>query len=274
MTTLHFSKLHATGNDFLVRVALEPGATALAPTTVAAMCDRHRGIGADGIITVAAGGDGADCTMILQNADGGRAEMSGNGIRCVAFVAAREGLGTRNTLVVDTDGGRRVVSLERDAQGMVVAADVGMGAITLGATDLELWAGDTCYAGDVASIGNPHVVCLVPDPAAVPLTQHGPAIECDARFPHRTNVEFVHVADAETIDMRVWERGAGETMSCGTGACAAAAVAHRRGLVGERVAVRVAGGELRVALGADVTLGGPVVHVFDVDLDLDLDGRS
>ena len=274
MTKLQLAKLHATGNDFLVRVALDGDthdglARALAPATVVALCDRHRGIGADGLITIASGGNGADCTMILQNADGGTAEMTGNGARCLAWVAARAGLGRTDELVVDTGGGRRTIALTRDSLGNVAAADVDMGPVVLGETDLAVSGGDVAYVGDVASVGNPHLVCFVADPAAVPVTVHGPVIEHDARFPQRTNVEFIRVVTPDTIEMRVWERGAGETLSCGTGACASVAVAHRRGLVGTDVRVLVLGGELRVALGDTVRLGGPVVHVFDIDLDVD-----
>jgi diaminopimelate epimerase len=104
----------------------------------------------------------------------------------------------------------------------------------------------------------------------VPVTTHGPRIELDARFPQRTNVEFVRVHPPDLIDMRVWERGVGETLSCGTGACAAAAVAHNRGVVDDHVRVHVPGGELDVRLGATVRLGGPVVHVFDLDVHVEI----
>jgi diaminopimelate epimerase len=269
MTTLHLSKLHATGNDFLVRLALDPRAPLLGAAVVEQLCDRHRGIGADGLITVGIAGAGeADCTMTLQNADGGEAEMSGNGIRCLAWVAARAGLGTEDELKVRTAAGLRVVSLARNGAGDVIAADVDMGPVTLGEEDLSLVVDGVEYWGDVANVGNPHLVCFVIDPAAVPVTTHGPRIELDPRFPQRTNVEFVRVHPPDVIDMRVWERGVGETLSCGTGACAAAAVAFNRGVVDERVRVRVPGGELEVTLGETVRLGGPVVHVFDVDLEV------
>ncbi len=268
MTRMQLAKLHATGNDFLVRLALEPGAPKMTAAKVAALCDRHRGIGADGLITVGAGADGADCTMNLVNADGGAAEMSGNGIRCLAWVAARAGLGTRDALVIDTDGGRRTVALTRDTDGNVVAADVDMGAARFGDTDVMVTVESTVYTGDVANVGNPHLVCFVDDPDTVPVTTHGPVIERDQRFPGRTNVEFVAVNTADALIMRVWERGAGETLSCGTGACAAAAVAHRHGFVGENVRVSVRGGELSVQLGPTVRLGGPVAHVFDVEIDI------
>ena len=272
MTLLHLSKLHATGNDFLVRLALDATTPRLAAATVAELCDRHRGIGADGLITIgSAATAGADCTMTLQNADGGEAEMSGNGVRCLAWVAARAGLGTTDTLTVQTGGGRRVLSLTRDAAGDVRAADVDMGPVTLGEEDVEITVDGVEYFGDVASVGNPHLVCFVADPKVVPVTAHGPRIELDPRFPQRTNVEFVRVHPPDVIDMRVWERGAGETLSCGTGACAAAAVARNRGVVDDHVLVRVPGGELDVTLGETVRLGGPVVHVFDVDIEVPAD---
>jgi diaminopimelate epimerase len=273
---LRLAKLHATGNDFLVSVALDPDAPRLDPVVVAALCDRHRGVGADGFISIEPGVDGADCTMTLLNADGGVAEMSGNGIRCLAWVADREGLSRgRDELTVDTAAGRRVVTLQRNGGGQVVAADVDMGPVTFDPVripvdgnpfDLEAVVHGVTYHGDAAGMGNPHFVVFVDDPTTVRIAQHGSRLEHDRRFPRRTNVEFVAVAARDTLTMRVWERGAGETQSCGTGACAAAAVAHRRGLVGEDVRVDVLGGSLAVALGSTIRLGGPVVHVFDLEL--------
>jgi diaminopimelate epimerase len=163
--------------------------------------------------------------------------------------------------------------MTRDGSGDVIAADVDMGPVTLGEEDVCVTVDGVEYWGDTASVGNPHLVCFVADPDLVPVTSHGPRIELDARFPNRTNVEFVRVQPPDVISMRVWERGVGETLSCGTGACAAAAVAHNRGVIDERVRVRVPGGELQVALGKTVRLGGPVVHVFDVDIDVPVDQR-
>jgi len=230
----------------------------VAPRIVDA-AERDTGVGADGLLLLLPPSDGADCAMALYNADGGRAEMSGNGMRCLARVAAREGIGNGKRLVVGTDGGRRTVDLECDSSGDVVAATVDMGPVTFGEPQPE---------GDTASMGNPHLVLFVDDVAAAAVTSDGPRLERDPRFPDRTNVEFVEVTGHDELTMRVWERGVGETLSCGTGACAAAAVAHRRGLVGDRVTVKVAGGELVVELGETVRLGGSVVHVFDVDLDV------
>ena len=272
--TVHLSKLHGTGNDFLVMVP--PDGVAADAAFARAVCDRHRGIGADGLITLLPGVTGADCTMELRNADGGIAEMSGNGIRCLAWVAVREGLGRSGTLVVDTGGGRRTLTLVVEG-GHLRTATVDMGPVTFdpsaipldapSAFDLEATFHGTTYLGDAAGMGNPHLVLLVDDVQAARVVQHGPHLEADARFPNRTNVEFIAPNAEGGIDMRVWERGVGETLSCGTGACAAAAVAHRRGLVGAETTVRVPGGELSVTLGDSVLLGGPVVHVFDTEFD-------
>jgi diaminopimelate epimerase len=268
-----FSKLHATGNDFLVTT------TPVAPADVVALCDRFTGVGADGVLLLEPGTDGADATMTLTNADGSVAEMSGNGARCLAWAAHRAGMGTSARLVVDTGGGRRTLDLTLDASGDVVHAVCDMGAVTFDPACVPVTdatgAGVTAevdgqtFRGDAAGVGNPHWVIEVPDPATVDLGRVGPVLEHDPRFPARVNVEFVVAEANDRLRMRVWERGAGETQSCGTGACAAVAVMHRRGIVGPHVAVAVPGGVLDVEVGDTARLGGPVVHVFDVDVDLD-----
>lgn len=291
MTTLNFSKLHATGNDFLVLIDLEArfgsrGRNRLAPGLRAALCDRRRGVGADGLIRLLGGSDGADCEMELTNADGGLAEISGNGLRCLAHVAAKLGLGSDDRLVVDTAAGRRAMTIRRRGEdGEVDYAEADMGLVMFtpemipvlaeSPFDLEATVDGVTYRGDAAGVGNPHFVVFVDDPDAVPLDRHGPLLEHDPRFPNRTNVEVV-VPTASGLRMRVWERGVGETASCGSGACAAAGVAHRRGLAPARMTVAVPGGELAVDLESNgagasmaVRLGGPVAHVFDVDVDLD-----
>jgi diaminopimelate epimerase len=295
MTAVRLSKLHATGNDFLVWSWLRDDVDPLRAVDAAlarALCDRHTGVGADGLIVVQPPHhEGADATMLLFNADGGVAEMSGNGIRALAWAAARDGLGADGTLTVDTGGGRRVIELTRDpSTDEVTHATVDMGAVTWDPAqipvNLDSPFGITAefhgveYEGDAAGMGNPHLVLFVDDPATARVTQHGPHLEVDERFPRHTNVEFVRVTPGATdeLDMRVWERGVGETLSCGTGACATAAVAHRRGLVGERVTVHVPGGDLTVELPGEgrstIRLGGPVVHVFDVDVDVEARDRS
>jgi diaminopimelate epimerase len=292
VTTLGFSKLHATGNDFLVLVDLEarfgsPGRNRLAPGLRAALCDRRRGVGADGLIRLLGGRDGADCEMELTNADGGLAEISGNGLRCLAHVAAKLGLGGDDRLLVDTAAGRREMTIRRrPGDGEVDYAEADMGLVMFtpelvpvladSPFDLEAVVDGTKYRGDAAGVGNPHFVIFVDEPAAVPLDRHGPVLEHDPRFPNRTNVEMAAVTPSG-LRMRIWERGVGETQSCGSGACAAGAVAHRRGLAPARMTVAVPGGELVVDLQPSgvgdtslaVRLGGPVAHVFDVDVELD-----
>lgn len=290
MTSLHFSKLHATGNDFLVMVDLEarlgpPGRNRMAPSLRAALCDRRRGVGADGLIRLLGGRDGADCEMELTNADGGLAEISGNGLRCLAHVAVKLGLGADDRLVVDTAAGRREMTIRRRPEdGEVDYAEADMGLVMFtpemipvtadSPFDLEATVDGVTYRGDAAGVGNPHFVVFVDDPDAVPLDRHGPVLETDPRFPNRTNVEMA-TPTASGVRMRVWERGVGETASCGSGACAVAVVAHRRGLAPARMTVAVPGGDLVVELqptgetSMAVRLGGPVAHVFEVDVDLD-----
>lgn len=289
MSDLPLSKLHATGNDFLVLADLEArfgprGEPSLGAPLRAALCDRVRGVGADGLIRLLPGGDGFDCTMELANADGGFAETSGNGLRCLASVAASLGLGRDGHLVVDTAVGRRDIQVRRDSRrGEVIYAEVDMGPISFEPAEIPLLAPSAfgleavvegvTYQGDAAGIGNPHFVVLVDDPETVPLARHGPVLEADPRFPQRANVEMV-AAGPGGLRMRVWERGVGETRSCGSGACAAAAVAQRRGLVPARTTVVAPGGELVVEVGATVRLGGPVARVFDVTVDLERLARS
>jgi len=272
---LRLSKLHGTGNDFLVMVS--DHADESTPELARALCDRHRGIGADGLISLLPGSGGADCSMLLRNADGELAEMSGNGIRCLAWVAVREGRHGDGRLVVDTPAGVRTLDLDLAPDGSLQAATVDMGSATFEPAqipvdapspfDLEATFHGVEYRGDAVGMGNPHLVLFVDDVDAARVTQHGPHLEIDARFPKHTNVEFLQVRDRGRLRMRVWERGVGETLSCGTGVCASSAAAHRRGLVDDRVMVDVPGGQHAVELGATIRLGGDVTHVFDVEVD-------
>lgn len=272
MSRLRLTKLDATGNDFLVLVDLDDSVE-IAPEQVILLCDRDAGPGADGLIRVLSGRDGADLAMELTNADGGRAEMSGNGVRCVAAIAVRDSLveGTRFRLA--TDAGVKAVEYAETPEGSWARVDMGPATfepseIPLAADspfDLEGEVDGVHYGGDAAGMGNPHWVLFVDDPDAAAVETAGAVLEHDTRFPRRTNVEFVTVESDDRLRMRVWERGVGETQSCGTGACASAAVAHRRGLVGERVRVDVPGGTVTVELGDTVWLGGPVSVVSEVE---------
>ncbi|MHB1583453.1 MAG: diaminopimelate epimerase [Acidimicrobiales bacterium] len=266
---LDFSKHEGAGNDFLVLVD-RGGRFALGDAEVRALCDRHRGIGADGVIVVRLGSAGAEVTMELRNADGGRAEMSGNGIRCLAQAAVDAGLVGSGRFTVATDAGLRTVEYRPAERPGSAWASVAMGEVVVGEEEPQPVEGRRARRVDV---GNPHLVLLGPDPDAVDVATIGRRL--GAAEPGGINVEFVAAGPGrDELRLRVWERGVGETLACGTGSCAAAAAAHRWGLVGERVRVHNPGGVLEVVLGHEagdpVLLAGPVRRVAEVTVDLDL----
>jgi diaminopimelate epimerase len=276
---MRLAKLHGLGNDFLVLVDLDD-TTPIDAGLAIALCDRHRGLGADGLIRVSPGTDGADVTMTLRNADGSLAEMSGNGIRCLALAVARSrGVGELD-LRVATAGGVRAVSLRAGRAGSA-EVDVDMGKARPGpepdtgwlslTVDAVLLRGpDGEYPGLLTlDLGNPHLVVLVADPHAVDLAEAGPVAE--RQFAAGINVGFVAptAGELDAVDLRVWERGAGITEACGTGATAAAHAAHEWGLVGERVTVHLPGGDVQVGIGDTLRLSGPAVHVADCTVDDD-----
>ncbi len=252
-------KYHGLGNDFLVLVDLD-GRFAVDGATARALCDRHRGVGADGLIRATAAGpdDQADVTMELWNADGGRAETSGNGLRCLARALMDAGAVPDGPLAVRTGAGVSVVRSEPDGR-----LSVEMGAATL-ATDG--WLDEPVVEGDRrhvwVDLGNPHLVVEVDDPAKVELAAGAPGL-CSL------NVEVVAPGPGpDELTMRVWERGVGETSACGTGSCAAAVAARNWGLVGERVTVHQPGGALDVELLPDgaIRLTGPAECVATLEV--------
>lgn len=261
------SKLHGLGNDFLVLLDERQAAPVhVGPELAAALCDRHRGIGADGLLQGSpAEGDasGVDVVMVLRNADGGRAEMSGNGIRCLAHAVARARMMDAGVLRIATDGGVRTVTLEAGATGAHAIAAVDMGQVADGP---EIPAGlELPGRAATADVGNPHLVIEVDDPWAVPLATEGPRIE--AAFPTGINVEFVASDGNGGLLLAVWERGAGITRACGSGATAAVAVARRWGIVGDATSVRMPGGVAEVELADRCTLRGPSVHIAEIEVD-------
>ena len=262
------SKLHGLGNDFLIVLqdGEGGGAAATRPDSALArrLCDRHQGIGADGLIvgTRLASPGAVDCLLRfhLWNADGSEAEMSGNGIRCLAHAALDAGWVPEDTpFGVMTPAGRREVDIRRASEPGSTWGSVEMGEAKVRG---EV---DRCNVGHgqlLVDVGNPHLVVLGPDPATVDVATLGPALE--ATDPAGLNVEFVALGPGpDEVKMRVWERGVGETEACGTGACAAAAALHHWGRVGPAVTVHQPGGAAAVELHADgtVTLAGPSVHI-------------
>ncbi len=246
----YLQKWHGAGNDFLVDVQDGAGFT-WTSALAAAVCNRTHGVGADGLL-VATVGD--PLQMVLFNADGSFAEMSGNGIRCLVAAVRRATKGEWTELPVETAAGIRLVHLEMDG-------DVGMGSVAMGEVKLlEALPGTL----GVANVGNPHVV-LLDDMSATMAERQEKAIELSDAV-GGANVEFVTIKNAAELSILVYERGAGWTQACGTGSCATAAVVHAAGLAGSSVTVHNPGGPLRVTLDdAQATLTGPVVFVADVE---------
>ena len=275
MSTLSFVKLHGTANDFIYVDAREgfPGDPAeLAPR----LCDRRRGIGADGLILVRPPSSGdADCRMVIYNADGSRAEMCGNGIRGLAKFVHDRRLVRASPLRVETDAGVKTVHAEV-ANGRVARVTVDMGApvwegraIPVVAdgevVEQQLEVGARTYRVTCLSMGNPHCVVFVDDVDTLSLAELGPRFEHHPFFPRRVNTEFVRVEGRERLVMRVWERGAGETMACGTGACAVAVAAARTGRAARQAVVALPGGELEIDWRDDdrVLMTGDAVDVYE-----------
>ncbi|HEY1831919.1 MAG TPA: diaminopimelate epimerase [Acidimicrobiales bacterium] len=264
---MHATKHEGAGNDFLV--VLDPDDTLrLSVGQVRLLTDRRGGIGADGIIRVGPGRDGADLSMELRNADGGEAEMSGNGIRCLAQAAVDAGLVSPPRFTVATGGGVRTIEYIAGAVPGWAKASVDMGPVTLGPDQAQPMEDRKARTVDV---GNPHLVLLGPDTASVDIASLGPQIQ--EAFPDGVNVEWITVSgddEGELLDFRVWERGVGATLACGTGSVAAAAAARSWGVVKPDGVIRVnnPGGLLEVTLEEDgtSTLAGPVRKVADVEI--------
>jgi diaminopimelate epimerase len=279
---LEIWKYHGTGNDFVMVEDLDDR-TPLDPALVAALCDRHRGVGADGVIRVTRGLEpGTDFFMDYRNADGSLAEMCGNGVRCLAALVHDRGHTSATELEVGTRAGTKHLSLDvRDDAVRAVTVGMGPPAFERGRIPMvgpadqpfltePLEVDGRAYKASALSMGNPHVVLFVErDPAEVDVRSIGPRIEHDERFPEQTNVEFVSIEDG-AVKARVWERGSGETMACGTGACAAGVAANEAGLVPARVEVHFPGGSLLIERTADeVLLTGPAERVFHATIDPD-----
>jgi diaminopimelate epimerase len=286
---MRISKYHGTGNDF-VMVEDADGALDLSPAFVAAVCDRHRGVGGDGLIRIVRGdregGPGADFFMDYVNADGQPAEMCGNGIRCLGKYVVDRGLTTASELLVDTRDGLKHLTLDVDpATGQVRTVTVDMGRPTLERADVPMTGGAAgerflrqplqaagrTWTASAVSMGNPHCVLFLDDAddlGAMDVPAIGRTIEHLDLFPNRTNVEFVTLRDASTLRIRIWERGVGETLACGTGACAALVAAAVDGLTGRSARVEVPGGVLEIEWRDDdrVLLTGPATSVFDAEL--------
>lgn len=271
-TAPSFVKMHGLGNDFVILDA-RASALALTPAAVRAIADRRRGIGCDQLIVIeAARGSTSDAWMTIYNPDGSESGACGNATRCVAWLLM--GQTGSDRVVIETRAGL----LDAESRGDKMVA-VDMGPARLDWRELPLAeAVDTLHLGIAAgpladpvgvSMGNPHAVFFVDDVAAIDLEAVGPGLEHHPLFPERTNVEIVQVLGPQTLRMRVWERGAGITQACGTGACATLVAAARRGLTGRKAEVVLDGGSLFIEWLADdhVLMTGPVALAFGGTLD-------
>ena len=274
---LRFSKMHGLGNDFVVLDGVRQP-VALTPAQLRHLADRHFGVGCDQILLVeSASRADVDFRYRIFNADGGEVEQCGNGARCFVRFVHDQGLTAKNEIRVETMGGMIIPRLEPDGN---VTVDMGVPAFApekipflSPTTDLTqtLRLGDVDVAITAVSMGNPHAVQVVNDIDAAPVAAQGPLIEAHPRFPQRVNAGFMQIVGRQSIRLRVFERGAGETLACGTGACAAVAVGIARGLLDSPVRVATRGGELTIAWGGDgthVLMTGPAVTVFTGEIEL------
>lgn len=257
---MEFVKAHGTGNDFVVVEDLIDRYR-LTPELVRAVCDRHFGIGADGMIRIAPGTD-APFLMDYRNADGSVAEMCGNGVRVVGkYLGDRGHVGSSFDL--ETRAGVKHLELHADDHGCIDRVTVDMGAPS-GEEERTIDVDGQTVTATCLSMGNPHAVVFVQDVDTAPVTSLGPRLETHPAFlPAKTNVEFVQVVDRATVRQRTWERGVGETLACGTGACAVAVAAQVRGFAGHPVVVQLRGGRLELdwAPGGTVRMTGPAREV-------------
>lgn len=274
---LNFSKMHGLGNDFVVIDAINQSVS-LDTELVRRLADRHRGIGCDQLLIVEpAQQPDSEFYYRIYNADGSEVEQCGNGARCFARFVRDKGLTHNDTILVDTASGR--ITLQIETNGEVT---VNMGQPHFAPADIPLHrdAVETEYSMDIdgevihfgaVSMGNPHAVLLVDDVDSAPVAELGPRLESHPDFPNRVNVGFAQVVNHEQMRLRVFERGAGETEACGSGACAAMVVARQQGLVSDKVALELRGGTLQISWAGDdspVWMTGPATHVFDGQIEI------
>jgi len=281
---LQFTKMHGLGNDYHYIDGVNQDLSGYdLPELARLMSERHFGVGSDGLILILPS-DTADFRMRMFNSDGSEGEMCGNGIRCFAKFVYDHGLTTKTELEVETGAGiiRPAMTV---ANGKVnwVRVDMGEPRLTRGlipmtgdaeapAQNVSLALPDKSYTAHCVSMGNPHCVIFVDTITDAQVLNDGPRLEVHELFPRKTNVEFVQVLNDHEVNMRVWERGAGETLACGTGACATAVAAHLAGHCGREVTVHLRGGDLKIAWGADnrITMTGPAVTICTGTMDEDL----
>ena len=286
---MKFTKMQGLGNDYVYVNCLEEKVNDPSETA-RYVSDRHYGIGADGLILICPS-EKADFEMMMYNADGSRGEMCGNGIRCVAKYVYDYGLTDKTSISIETLGGIKYLDLTvEDGKAVQIRVDMDVPELRAERIPIHVNAanGDAKTPADAGrvidepiavdgmeyrmtgvSMGNPHVVVFLDDVKNMDIQKIGPKFENHERFPNRINTEFVRIIDRERIEMRVWERGSGETLACGTGACAAVVASILNGLAGRKVTVKLKGGDLLVEWDQEsgkVYMTGPAEVVFDGEI--------
>lgn len=277
---MKFTKMHGCGNDYIYVNCLEE--TVPNPSKVAkVLSDRHFGIGSDGLILIKPS-DIADFQMEMYNADGSESAMCGNGVRCIAKYVYDYGLTEKTKIELETKAGIKYLDLKIE-DGKVAMVTVDMGSPVLEgkkvpvALDKEkvvaepITVGDKEYEFTAVSMGNPHAVMFVDSTEAIEIEKIGPLFEFHPMFPERVNAEFIEILDRKRVNMRVWERGTGETLACGTGACASVVACVLNGLTDNEVFVHLLGGDLLVKYDQKqnkVFMTGPATTVFDGEVDI------
>ena len=281
---MRFTKVQGCGNDYVyINGVAEPIAAEKKPDVVRFLSDRHFGVGGDGAIFINPHPE-ADFEMEMYNADGTRSEMCGDGIRCVAKYVYGKGLTHSKNISIISAGKIKYLELTTDAQDKVVMVKVNMGEPILipeqipvvaegeSAVNVPIQVQGKEYAMTCVSMGNPHAVLFVDDVTALELEKIGPDFENHEKFPRRTNTEFVQIVDDNHVKMRVWERGTGETLACGTGCCATAVACVLNGLTKEEVEVEVLGGRIQIYWNREenlVYMTGPAEIVFEGEINID-----
>ncbi|MCW8827719.1 MAG: diaminopimelate epimerase [Gammaproteobacteria bacterium] len=269
---LKFTKMHGLGNDFVVFDAINQSVS-LSTEQVRFIANRRFGVGCDQLLLVeSAQQSGVDFRYRIYNADGSEVQQCGNGARCFARFVRDKGLSDKDAIVVETASGIITLHIEADGQVRVNMGkpDFNPAALPFRAEReqlvYEIPVGDELLRIGAVSMGNPHAVLQVEDVTLAPVERLGPLLESHPLFPERVNVGFMQVVDKSHIRLRVYERGAAETLACGTGACAAVAVGHRWGLLADEVRVSLPGGELLIhwaGQGGELWMTGPAITVFE-----------